>query len=69
MVHRRSPMLNTLFAYSKVRARHQNAPLAAERDAYLKRLADLGSPKSTLQRWACMLLVVIRRLDLPERRT
>jgi len=62
-------MLNTLFAYSKVRARHQNAPLAAQRDAYLKRLADLGSPKSTLQRWACMLLVVIRRLDLPERRT
>ena len=62
-------MLKTLFAYSKVRARHQNAPLAAERNVYLTHLADLGSPKSTLQRWACMLLVVIRLLDLPERGT
>jgi integrase/recombinase XerD len=60
-------MFYTLFAYPEVRARHQNAPLAPERVSYLKHLADQGSPKSTLQRWACMLLMVIRLLDLPAR--
>jgi Resolvase, N terminal domain len=55
-------MFKALFVYPKVRARHENAPWAARRDAYLTHLDSLGSPKTTLQRWACMLSVVVRLL-------
>ena len=60
-------MFKALFVYPKVRARHENAPWAAQRDAYLTHLDNLGSPKTTLQRWACMLLVVVRFLIPPAR--
>jgi len=62
-------MFETLFTYWKVRHRHQQAPLAAERAAYLTHRAKLGSPRSTLQRWASELLVVCRKLKLARRAT
>lgn len=62
-------MFQTLFHYPKVRARHEHSPLATERRAYLSHLADLGSPKSTLRKWANELLVVCRELGLCAPRT
>lgn len=62
-------MFQTLFRYPKVRARHEHSPLATERRAYLSHRADLGSPKSTLRKWANELLVVCRELRLSAPRT
>jgi len=61
-------MLERLFRYPKVLARHREAPFLAERDDFLEHCASQGMARSTLAHVADELLVVVRRLDLTEAR-
>jgi site-specific recombinase XerD len=53
-------MFETLFSYPAVLRRYQDGPLAAERAAYLKRLAAQGAARGTLLRRAAYCLCVAR---------
>jgi len=57
-------MSEKLFQYRGVQARHRNAPLAQEREAYLSHRAEQGSAKGTLLNIARELLVVCRYVHL-----
>jgi site-specific recombinase XerC len=56
-------MLKSLFHYPRVFSRHANAPLAGERNTFLKHLAARGTPRSTLLRYARQLRVIAVLLD------
>ena len=56
-------MLKSLFHYPRVFSRHANAPLAEERNTFLKHLAGQGAPRSTLLRYARQLRVIAVLLD------
>jgi hypothetical protein len=49
----------------RVFSRHANAPLAGERNTFLKHLAARGTPRSTLLRYARQLRVIAVLLDSP----
>lgn len=57
-------MFDVLFTYPKIRARHQTATGAAERERYLTHCASQGLARETLLRIARELLVVAERLDV-----
>jgi integrase/recombinase XerD len=57
-------MFDVLFTYPKIRARHQTAPGAAERERYLAHCVSQGLARETLFRIARELLVVAERLDV-----
>lgn len=57
-------MLESLFKYPAVLARHQNAPLKEEREQYLRHLAELGCAHDTLLRFARELPHVVQLLDI-----
>ena len=57
-------MFDVLFTYPKIRARHQTATGAAERERYLAHCASQGLARETLLRIARELLVVAERLDV-----
>lgn len=57
-------MLEHLFQYRKVLARHREAPLLSERERYLQHCADQGMARTTLGHTANELLVITRFLDL-----
>jgi len=59
-------MLESLFNYPAVLARHRNAPLFEERDRYLRHRAQQGCARGTLLRIARELLPIVRRLDMPS---
>lgn len=56
-------MFETLFRYPSVLRRHREGPLAAERAAYLERLAARGTARGTLLRRASSCLCVAARLE------
>lgn len=56
-------MFDQLFKQPAALARHQDAPFAAERVAYLAACADSGAAHATLVRVARELLVIVRQLD------
>ena len=51
-------MFKKLFHYPHVISRHVNAPLVLERSRFLSHLASLGTPESTLLRYARQLRVI-----------
>jgi hypothetical protein len=55
-------MFELLFSRPCAVKRHQDAPLAAERAAYLKKLVDQGSPLSVVRRAAFMCRWVAQRI-------
>jgi integrase/recombinase XerD len=57
-------MLERLFKYPSVLARHRNAPLFEERELYLRYRAQQGCASNTLLRIARELLAVIQLLDI-----
>jgi site-specific recombinase XerD len=59
-------MLERLFKYPSVLARHRNAPLLEERERYLRYRAQQGCANNTLLRIARELLAVIQPLDMPS---
>ena len=56
-------MFKSLFHHPRVFLRHANAPLAEERNTFLKHLAGRGTPRSTLLRYARQLRVIAVLLD------
>src|SRR4030042_4810434 len=60
-------MLQSLFKYPAVLARHRNAPLSEERDHYLRHRAQQGCAHGTLLRIARELLPIVHRLDIPSK--
>lgn len=60
-------MLERLFKYPAVLARHRNAPLFEEREHYLVHRAQQGCANNTLLRIARELLLVIQPLDMPSK--
>jgi site-specific recombinase XerD len=61
-------MFDRLFSYPKTIARHRDAPLADARERYLAHCADKCLPQSTLCKIAWQLLVVVRTVDVRDRR-
>lgn len=59
-------MLENLFTYPAVRARHKKAPLFVERDCYLAYRAKDGCAHETLLRIARELLQIVQVLDIPS---
>jgi integrase/recombinase XerD len=59
-------MLEELFKYRKVLARHREAPFLDERERYLQHCADQGMAQSTLGHVANEMLAIIRFLDMPR---
>ena len=59
-------MLENLFTYPAVRARHKKAPLFEERDCYLAYRAKDGCAHQTLLRIARELLQIVQVLDIPS---
>ena len=55
-------MLDNLFKYSAVLARHQSAPLLKERERYLAHRASEGLAADTLRSLAGKLLIVTQHL-------
>ena len=60
-------MLERLFKYPAVLARHRNAPLFEERERYLMYRAQQGCANNTLLRIARELLSVIQPLGMPSK--
>ena len=60
-------MLESLFKYPAVLARHRNAPLFEERDRYLRHRAQQGCAHETLLRIARELPQVVQLLDMPSK--
>ena len=60
-------MFDLLFKRSATRRRHQSGPLAQERLAYLKHLADDGMRHASFLEVAPYLLTVARYLRLADR--
>ena len=56
-------MFKSLFHHPRVVSRHANAPLAEERNTFLKHLAGRGTPRSTLLYYARQLRVIAVLLD------
>lgn len=61
-------MLETLFTYRKVLARHYAGPAVAERERYLAHCAEQGMAHATLAAKADELLVVAERFDVATSR-
>jgi integrase/recombinase XerD len=59
-------MLESLFKYPAVLARHRNAPLFEERDRYLEYHAQQGCAQATLLRIARELLQICQFLNMPS---
>ena len=59
-------MLEHLFTYPAVLARHKKAPLFEERDCYLAYRAKDGCARQTLLRTARELLQIVQVLDIPS---
>jgi len=59
-------MLESLFRYPTVFARHRSAPLFEERDRYLEHCAQQGCAHSTLLRNARELFQVVQLLKIPS---
>src|ERR1043165_186743 len=57
-------MLETLFRYSAIVARHQRGRFAEAREQFLHHCAGQGMAHATLQRYAQELLVVAERVDI-----
>jgi integrase/recombinase XerD len=57
-------MLDQLFHYLGVLARHREAPMVIEREQYLQHCADQGMAQTTVIQRANALLVIVQRLDL-----
>lgn len=57
-------MLEQLFQYRKVLARHREAPLLGERERYLQHCADQGMARTTLGQTANELLIIVRFLGM-----
>lgn len=57
-----STVFETLFSRASAVNRHRNAPLAAERTAYLKNLADQGTPLSVVRRAAFVCRWIAERI-------
>ncbi len=55
-------MFETLFSYGATKRRHQQGPLAAQRDAYLEEFASTGAAHGTLLRRARYCLCVAREV-------
>jgi len=60
-------MLESLFKYPAVLARHRNAPLFEERDRYLRHRAQQGCTHETLLRIARELPLIVQLLDMPSK--
>ena len=60
-------MFERLFTRPTVLARHRAGPLAEERLAYLRHLADQGLSTRSLQHAASYLLVIAHTLRLADR--
>jgi len=60
-------MLESLFKYPAVQARHRNAPFFEERDRYLRHRAKQGCAHETLLRIARELPLVVQLLDMPSK--
>ena len=61
-------MFRTLFHYPRVQFRHANGPLAEQRQTFLLALTSGGSPRSTVLRYARMLLAVATLLKFKGNR-
>lgn len=59
-------MFDMLYKSPRILARHRNGPLAAEREAFLRKLADEGTKRSNLLIAASYLLIVAERLRLAD---
>lgn len=59
-------MLEELFKRPSARARHRNAPLAEERERFLRHLADQGHTRRTLYAFALELHAIVREIDLSD---
>ena len=57
-------MLESLFAYRKVLARHREGPALEARERYLEHCASYGAARTTLRRMASELLVISEYIDL-----
>jgi len=55
-------MFETLFSRASAVSRHRNAPMATERAAYLRQLADRGSPLSVVRRAAFVCRWIAERI-------
>lgn len=55
-------MFETLFSYGATKRRHQQGPLSAQRDAYLKEFASTGAAHGTLLRRARYCLCIAREV-------
>src|ERR1039457_1248623 len=53
-------MFKTLYQYTQVLLRHAKEPLAKERSTFLSHLAQRGTPRSTLLRYARQLRIPVR---------
>lgn len=62
-------MFETLFTYPSVRRRHREGPLAAERAAYLIKLADNGMARGTILRLSsyCLCIAIALQRWPPDR--
>jgi len=56
-------MLETLFKYSRILARHRGGPAAEERERFLIQRANQGAARSTLLRTARDLLIIAKNID------
>src|SRR5258708_2270658 len=56
-------MFKTLYQYPQVLLRHAKEPLAKERSTFLSHLAQRGTPRSTLLRYARQLRVIAHVLE------
>jgi integrase/recombinase XerD len=57
-------MIDQLFHYPRVLARHRNAPMLIEREQFLQHCATQGMARTTLSSLATELSVVAQRLDI-----
>jgi hypothetical protein len=61
-------MLESLFAYPAVVARHRAAPLLGERERFLTRCSQRGYTAQGLRKIAWMLLVISRSIPAGRRK-
>lgn len=62
-------MFEILFTYRAVQRRHQEGRAADERERFLSHCADQGMARTTLQRIAQQLLVIVDRIDVTDGQT
>jgi len=62
-------MFETVFRYSRVLARHLDAPAAEQRDCFVAHFAAFGTTRYSVTNLASELLVVAQRLDVSGTRS